>query len=152
MNIFVTDPDPKKSAQNLDDKRVIKMILESAQLMSTAINLMGGFGPYKSTHINHPCSIWVRTSAANYYWLLDHFVALCDEYNLRYGKIHKCKSFFPVLSSGVKLMPQVDSTPWCNCTPHKDMEVIAAYQLTMTEKWANDKRPPTWKNNLRPTF
>ena len=75
MNIFVTHLDPVKCAQNLDDKRVIKMILESAQMLSTSINVSGGKGPYKTTHVNHPCSVWVRSSNANYYWLLNHFQA-----------------------------------------------------------------------------
>lgn len=146
MNIFVTDQCPVKSAQVLDDKRVIKMILESAQMLSSAINLCGGKAPYKNTHVNHPCSVWVRTSRANYYWLLRHFVALCEEYSARYNKVHKCDNFSLELTLGARLIPDGELTAFANCTPHKDMEVIAAYRLTMKEKWLKDKRKPTWKN------
>jgi hypothetical protein len=152
MNIFVTDLDPVACAQALDDKRVIKMILESAQMLSTAINVLGGKGPYKTTHANHPCSVWARTSNANYYWLLNHFQALCDEYSSRYGKIHKCNDYYPEFSLGASLVPVGDLTPFANCTPHKDLETLTAYRLTMKEKWASDKRAPTWKNGCKTTW
>jgi hypothetical protein len=148
VNIFVTDEDPRVSAQALDDKRVIKMILESAQMLSTAMNVRGGKGPYKTTHVNHPCSVWARTSRDNYVWLLMHFSALCDEYSLRYGKLHKCGSYFPEFTLGAMLIPAGPLTPFANCTPHKNLETITAYRLTMKEKWAADKRKPTWKNNF----
>jgi hypothetical protein len=152
MNIFVTDLDPEVCAQNLDDKRVIKMILESAQMLSTAMNTRGGQGPYKTTHVNHPCTVWVRASTANYYWLLNHFLTLCYEYTARYGKEHKCQVFFSKFNQSSHLMPPGPLTPFANCTPHKDMETIEAYRLTMKEKWAVDKRPPTWKNNSKPNW
>jgi len=152
MNIFVTDVDPQKSAQALDDKRVIKMILESAQMLSTAMNLLGAVGPYKTTHANHPCSVWVRATNANYLWLLSHFVALCDEYSFRYGKNHKCYDYLPQFSVGGLSIPLGDLTPFANCTPYKHMETIEAYRRTMNEKWAADKRTPTWKNSSKPIW
>ena len=79
MNIFVTDPCPKISAQNLDNKRVVKMLLESAQLLSTAITLNGGKGIYKPTHIHHPCTKWVAHSYQNWLWLFRHMCHLQDE-------------------------------------------------------------------------
>ena len=75
MNIFYLDEDPILAAQMHCDKHVVKMILESAQLLSTAHRLLDGNkladerGLYKATHINHPSSIWVRKSSENYYWL-----------------------------------------------------------------------------------
>jgi hypothetical protein len=77
MNIFATYSNAHDSAFALDDKRAIKMILESAQLMSTAIHLCGGKAPYKATHPNHPVSIWARQTNTNYWWLLEHYQALC---------------------------------------------------------------------------
>ncbi len=152
MNIFVTDVDPAISAHHLDDKRVIKMILESTQMLSTAINLSGGAGPYKTTHANHPCSVWVRASRGNYVWLLLHLNSLLAQYTLRYGKIHKCHEYFSTLFDGRVLMPQGPQTPFANCSPHKDMEVVEAYKLTMKEKWLADKRAPTWKNGTKPSW
>lgn len=89
MNIFYVDKDPKIAAQSLCDKHVVKMILESAQMLSTAQNLAGIQGPYKSTHVNHPSNVWVRENVFGYSWLLLHFFALCREYTYRYGKTHK---------------------------------------------------------------
>ena len=66
MNIFATNSDPALAAKFLDDKRVVKMCLESAQLLCTAVIECGGEAPYKSIHKNHPCSIWVRKSRSNY--------------------------------------------------------------------------------------
>ena len=67
MNIFVISQNPDECAQALDDLRLNKMILETAQLLSTAIRFHGYTGnlAYKATHINHPCSIWARTSRGN---------------------------------------------------------------------------------------
>jgi len=91
MNIFVTDPCPKKSAEYLDTKRVNKMILESAQLLSTALREHGYIGNdiYKSTHKNHPSNVWTRKSRENYKWLLKHFEALALEYYKRRKVMHK---------------------------------------------------------------
>lgn len=94
MNIFVLDKDPRIAAQSQCDKHVVKMVLESAQMLSTAHRVLDGdetkFGNvlYKVTHKNHPCNVWCRTTSSNYTWLYMHFIALCDEYRYRYGKIH----------------------------------------------------------------
>jgi hypothetical protein len=145
MNIFATHPDPKTCAVELDNKRVVKMVLETCQLLSTAMNLTGGLGPYKSTHQNHPCSIWVRASKANYQWTLDHFISLLMEYTLRYGKIHKCEQYLHQVISGKVTIPDGELTMHPNCTMFKHVEdVHEAYRLYMKEKWMNDKLKPKW--------
>lgn len=108
MNIFYLDRNPITAAKAMTNKHVVKMVLESAQLLSTAHRVLDGIPTiqlsksgarltryahsndvlYKSTHINHPSAVWVRTSIANYMWLYKHFCALCDEYTARYGKVH----------------------------------------------------------------
>ena len=93
MNIFMLDKSPTMAAQAHCDKHVVKMILEYAQLLSTAHRLLDGDDNvpsvlYKATHKNHPSAIWTRESAANYHWLYNCFVSLCDEYTSRYGKTH----------------------------------------------------------------
>ncbi len=91
MNIFILDNDPIKAAQAMCDKHVVKMILESAQMLSTAHRILDNRQDkilYKSTHKNHPCTIWVMQSKAHYNWLYRHFKALCKEYTYRYGKTH----------------------------------------------------------------
>lgn len=144
MNIFVTNKCAVKSAEYLDDKRVIKMVLESAQLLSTAINEGGGKAPYKSTHINHPCSVWTRTSRDNYLWLLRHFVALCAEYEMRYNKQHKCCKFFKPFIFGMIYVPKGKQTEFVNVTTYKeDSNVFNAYKNYLNDKWINDVRKPT---------
>lgn len=146
MNIFVTSPCPQKSAQYLDDKRVIKMILESVQLLSTALNCLGSKGPYKTTHLNHPCSIWVRESRSNYLWLIEHTKSLLEEYTKRYGKVHKCQQYVNELIQGSHIVPDKGLTPWPNCTIFKDTikDIHEAYKQALIHKWQVDKRKPTW--------
>jgi hypothetical protein len=112
MNIFHLDNDPVKAAQMMCDKHVVKMIVEYAQLMSTAHRVLDGelyldktkngskikrwrLAPdaqerllYKASHVNHPSNIWTRKNDQNYRWLYKHFRALCTEYTRRYGKVH----------------------------------------------------------------
>lgn len=89
MNIFFLDYDTKKCARYHCDKHVVKMILETAQLLCGAHWVTGSEAPYKLSHKNHPCSIWVRESLSNYLYLCDLGLELCKEYTYRYGKTHK---------------------------------------------------------------
>jgi len=113
LNIFYIDEDPVQAAQWMVDKHVVKMILESAQLLSTAHRILDGVEyagksktgrnkkswvlrdsrelvVYSATHVNHPSAVWCRKSLENYNWLVEHFFALGEEYTFRYGKKHKC--------------------------------------------------------------
>lgn len=114
MNIFYLDTCPTTAASYMVDRHVVKMILESAQILSTAHRLLDGRQEtininsrnrkvyslddqrdpvlYKATHVNHPSAAWVRESSCHYKWLLDHFNALMSEYTFRYGKSHACES------------------------------------------------------------
>jgi hypothetical protein len=116
MNIFYLHPDPKTCAEYHVDKHCVKMILETAQLLSTAHRVLDGveakiYDPtknkevkrhwlsdnretilYNATHINHPSAVWARQNRENYYWLWTLLKALCTEYTYRYGKVHKCES------------------------------------------------------------
>jgi hypothetical protein len=87
MNIFYVDRDPVIAAQQLVDKHVVKMPLETAQLLCSAFPQ--GEAPYRRTHYNHPSAVWTRRSRANYEWVIKHGLALCEEYTKRYGKQHK---------------------------------------------------------------
>ena len=105
MNIFYLSADPREAAEMHVDKHVVKMIVESCQLLSTAHRVLDGVkvdktwkledgrdgALYKATHINHPSAIWVRQSRANYDWLAQLTQELCKEYTHRYEKIHKCE-------------------------------------------------------------
>ena len=94
MNIFYFYKSPTLSAQAQPDKMLVKMPLETAQMLCTAHRELDGDeyadeqGLYKRAYWNHPCTIWARESSANYWWLYSHFIALGAEYTYRYGKIH----------------------------------------------------------------
>ena len=102
MNIFVTDPSPIQSARNLPDKHIVKMPLETCQMLSIIYSdWYYGVGklyksdgkPYRTAHgafRNHPCTQWAAANQYNLAWLIRHGYALCHEYNLRYGKVHTC--------------------------------------------------------------
>ena len=91
MNIFVLDNNPYACARYHCDKHVVKMILESAQMICTTHHLLPNPKlkyeiPYKATHTNHPCNRWLRDSLANYMWLYKLTHALNNEYRYRYNK------------------------------------------------------------------
>ena len=90
MNIFALDNDPVQAAQMQCDKHVVKMVLETGQMLSTIQRGFGNDDPilYRPTHVNHPCTRWAAASAENYDWLVAHFDALADEYTYRYDKQH----------------------------------------------------------------
>ncbi len=92
MNIFALSMDVKEAAEYHVDKHVVKMPLETAQMLCTNLNLISIETPYLSVHKNHPCTIWARQSQHNFLWLCDLGEALCAEYTFRYKKIHKCES------------------------------------------------------------
>lgn len=92
MNIFYISRDPFKAASAMTNRHVVKMILETAQMLSTAHRVLDGNEDdvlYRKAFANHPSSKWVRECVGNYAWLYEHFVALNEEYTLRYGKTHK---------------------------------------------------------------
>lgn len=152
MNIFFTDPCPIQCAKNLDTKRMIKMTLESAQLLSTALNSYGVSVGYRPTHKNHPISIWVRQSRENYLWLLEHFKALLQEFTERRGKIHACSALLTTFIDGVNSLPSLGLTPKPNCAANKEKgvsykhidDVYTAYKLYLSDRWDTDKIEPTW--------
>ena len=103
MNIFVTDYCPSQSARNLPDKHIVKMPLETCQMLSIIYSdwyygvgkLFKADGtPYRTSHgafRNHPCTQWAAANQYNLAWLIMHGLALCEEYTLRYHKVHTCQ-------------------------------------------------------------
>jgi len=94
MNIFHLSNDPVISAKAMTNKHIVKMVVELAQLLSTAHWVIDPETPYsgtlyKVTHQNHPSAVWIRQSDSNYLWAYKHFCALCEEYTDRYSKVHK---------------------------------------------------------------
>ena len=98
MNIFAVNSDPRLAALELPDKLVPKMIVESAQMLSTAHRVLDGDanadakGLYQKAYENHPSCIWVRKDALNYWWLWMHALTLCEEYKWRFSVDANIKS------------------------------------------------------------
>ncbi|MFT5879454.1 MAG: hypothetical protein ACI86X_000558 [Moritella sp.] len=114
MNIFVLDNDIKICAQYHCDQHVVKMILESVQILCTTLNKKGFVTPYKSTHSNHPSVLWVEASYDNFLWLRDLTLELNEEYKYRYDKHSDHKSIavlteiskYSFVSMGLTTFPQ----------------------------------------------
>lgn len=127
MNIFVVDLDPTRAATCLCDKHVVKMILETAQLLCTAHD---GTAPYKPTHKKHPCTIWTSASMGNYMWLCEHGLSMCAEYGRRYGKTHKSEEVILWCKAHPPNIPDLGLTPFAQAMPDefKNADPVIAYR------------------------
>lgn len=176
MNIFMVDKNPRKAAEALVDKHVVKMILESAQLLSTAHRVLDGkeingksksgrnqkqwvlpdsrdYEIYQATHVNHPSAIWCRASLENYAWLVDHFFALMDEYTFRYKKIHKCYGQLSFMLSSPPL--HLRTSPFTEipcCMPEE--YIISDDPITNYRNYYNTGKSHihSWKKRLPPEW
>ena len=167
MNIFLTSFDSKEAASHLDDLRLNKMILETAQLLCCAYRHLFGEDErlYRDTHFNHPCAVWSRASIDNYSWLVQYFEDLTQE-KIKRDKIAKKESQIKPHKSWRDLYEIFRSKKTdtykarisaeffnFNCTDFKDeRDVRIAYQKQMMKKWENDLRPPKWAGGGMPEF
>lgn len=124
MNIFVVDKDPVIAARNLCDKHVVKMVLESTQMLSTIArkqNPGSSARLYRSTHENHPCTRWAGDSSANLRWLIAHTEEMFAEYTLRFdGKTHASHEVFRSAVETLKLNgPIIQPSYWALAMPDK---------------------------------
>jgi len=147
MNIFYLNRDPVKAARLQYNKHVVKMILESAQMLCTAhhhyadkLGYKVDYIPYKKAHYNHPSTIWCRQNIKQYYWLYHHMIALGDEYTKRYDKTHltitKCGEPLKYIPNGI---PKGIFTEPPQCMPDKykvEGDSIKAYW----NYYINDKK------------
>jgi len=158
VNIFYLDRDPEIAAQMMCDKHVVKMILESAQMLSTAHRVCGGggrawiekVGLYKMAHRNHPSTMWVRYSFSHYMWLYEHMVALMKEYTYRYGKHHATERLLEPLSN-VPAIYRTGFTDPPQCMPDycKNEDAVSAYQNYYILKKSDFA---TWKRRDKPEW
>lgn len=150
MNIFVVDADPATAARSLCDKHIVKMILESAQMLCSAFEV--GAAPYKRAHFSHPCTIWCRSTTQNYEWLLEHGFAMCEEYTERYNKVHKTQAVLQWLKENKPELPNTGLTVFPQAMPdqYKGPDSIAAYRrYYIFEKskfavWKDNSKIPLW--------
>lgn len=142
MNIFAVNEDPRLAALELPDKLVPKMIVESAQMLSTAHRVLDGdqkadmLHLYKKAYENHPSTIWVRQDAMNYWWLWMHALTLCEEYKWRFspegqgtGNPHKTESVIHALQELPLNIPAEKDTNW---------EVLQDLPLCMPDQYKTE--------------
>lgn len=168
MNIFATSIDPVQCAQDLDDLRLNKMLIETGQLLSTALHFRvdwrpQGFTPakvYKPTHQNHPCAVWVRADINHFWWTFRLFNAMQDEYWYRRDKLHATFAKLYDIIQATLIEYELTHNHsfqyphyWANCSAYKDdPNTQAAYRLTMIDKWNADLRIPTWTKRGAPVW
>jgi hypothetical protein len=174
MNIFYLDKNPQRCAQMHVDKHCVKMILEYAQLLSTAHRVLDGVLTvglsqsgrkqqryilsderqqmlYSATHINHPSAVWVRQSNANYMWLAELLEECCREYSYRYGKIHKVESsgLMQILKNVFPI--NISDKPFTEPTPAMPDECKVpgdSIQSYHNYYWSNKKHLWSWKGKI----
>lgn len=153
MNIFVLHRNPRKAARMMCDKHVVKMILESAQMLCTVAHQNGIEAPYKPGFTHHPCTKWAGTSLQNWTWLLNHAEELCLEYTRRYNKNHKTEAVINYLATIdiEKYLPNSGLTPFAKAMPehYKHEDAVLSYRhyylgaKSSFATWKNTK-PPIW--------
>ena len=164
MNIFYFDHDPVVAAQAQPSKMLVKMVLETAQVLSGAHRKLDGDGYadshnlYKLTHTNHPSSIWARETSENYLWLYRHFIALCEEYTERYFRVHLSETKLRDALAQIPFnIPVAKQTPITQAMPdkYKNEDGVLAYRQYCTyEKayanWDNapHRKPDWWREDL----
>lgn len=148
MNIFVLDNDIEQCAKDHCDKHVVKMILEYAQMLSTAVRLTTEHDiGYKPTHINHPCSIWVRSSLSNWLYLRELAQHLNDEYVSRYQKSVNHKSWELIQTLPLPNIDDFGLTEFKKCMP--DQYIVECPIQSYRNFYIGDKKDfATWKNNI----
>ena len=162
MNVFVSSYCPTEAAQMLADKHVVKMTLESAQLLSTYCREHLGRdddGLYRSTHRNHPCSVAMRDNPRYLAWTIEHAFALSDEFTHRYGRVHKSLAVIQQCVDIIRDSGVLDGVsacaldaPKCVLPEHRRICcVVDAYRATLKHKYCHDfagrwtrRPPPHW--------
>ena len=170
MNIFVTDWDPHKSAKVLPDKHVVKMPLETCQMLSIVfshwyydwgddlVKKKDGtpFKTQKGAFRNHPCTIWANKTLTNTWWLVSHGIGLCQEYTHRYGKVHSCQSAIEEAASIIPLRKPTTPKSFTRAMPDEykhdtSIDTFTAYKNYIRSKpWAasnylrDPSRKPDW--------
>lgn len=163
MNIFFTDRDPVIAAQSLPDKHIVKMPVETVQMLVSAC-LRHGIQPnvltskgtvHRGGYHNHPSTIWAGDSSQNALWLLHHGFALCHEYTKRYGKTHFAYGQLLQLQAYITRIPAGPLTPPAQAMPDelKHSDPVLAYRACIRAKvaakplsfvWAKGTKAPAW--------
>tara|TARA_B100001778_G_C18561433_1_gene617952 strand:+ start:913 stop:1491 length:579 start_codon:yes stop_codon:yes gene_type:complete len=165
MNIFVIgdNADPSLSATMMCDKHIPKMVVESAQMLASALIRHGATPeempltkkktPYKGGYPHHPCTVWTGDTRANFNWLVSHGIALCREYSQRFGgKVHSCQDPIMHMKSMLTKIPDGDLTPFAQAMPDefKSDDIVSSYRAFYIDdkasfaKWERGTPAPYW--------
>ena len=159
MNIFYLDSDPYVCASLYGDKHVCKMIVETAQMLSTAWHVLSpetdNSHLYKPTHISHPCSLWIRENSANYQWAYELLKALCAEFYTRRSKRHATERLLAPLQEKPDLPFALEPTAPALAMPEelKCSDPVQSYRRYYRKKyqegivnynWSAQRSAPEW--------
>jgi hypothetical protein len=148
MNIFFLHKDPSRAAKAQCDKHVVKMVLETTQMLSTAARRNGFDIGYKAAYPSHPMTRWVGDNNYNFSWALEHAQELSKEYVARYNKFHACQKvinkFLPLKGSYINF----SEPPQCMPDEFKCDDYVRAYRDYYIHKIGEWKRPPKWFKSL----
>lgn len=154
MNLFASSPDPVVAASSLADRHVVKMVVETAQILSTALILRGhdGSGLYKPTHRAHPSVVWAASDDRALCWALDHGLALLNEYTVRYQKQHKSAAVYDVIAGLVAACEPPDAFVYVGPDEHGDSDPHLAYRRYLAAKYAAWGAMARWTRRARPDW
>jgi hypothetical protein len=168
MNIFVVDEDPVLAAGMLPDKHIVKMPLETAQMLAIIYSphyhdiapLFKADGTVyntkKGAFKNHPCTKWAAATKHNIAWLIEHGLALCHEYTYRYGKVHACQNTIEMANIYWSGACSNKHSPFVRAMPDEykldtSIDTVTAYRMYVASKpWAagnylrKPERKPDW--------
>ena len=163
MNIFFLDEDPMLAAKYHCDRHCVKMVLETAQILSTVsrqLNLFPDFtmSLYKETHKNHPCTKWARESRENFIWLVNLGFFLCQEYYERYGKAkeksHACQNIIYGMIGRISenyllgKFSKIERTPFALAMPNECKISSNAVDCYRTYYMTNKRHLAKWKTQV----
>lgn len=151
MNIFYLDKDAHTAASYHCDKHVVKMPLETAQMLCTALYLHGVTAPYRPTHVKHPCVLWTARSRGNFLWLCELGKELCKEYTLRYGKTHRSECIILWAERSADVIPSglFNAPPQAMPDEYKRPKCVDAYRAFYR---GEKRRFATWKTSTPKWF
>ena len=153
LNIFALDYNPEIAARYHNNRHVVKMVTETAQILCTVLNQNGVEAYYNSTHINHPCTKWAGLNRTNFLWLLDLGLELSKEYTHRYGKQHKAGLVIQDCVEYASVIPNVEPlSPFALAMPEScrlNDPVLSYRNYYVQEKrhlaqWKNRPVPHWW--------
>lgn len=138
MNIFVLDTDVTKCAQYHCDKHIVKMPLETAQMISFVyykqtekpkVDLMA----FSKTHDKHPCSIWLQNSLSNFVYGCELGIKLVEEYRFRYNS-QKHERALQIFQSSLLCLPEIED------------KGLTQFALAMPEQYKTDCAVTSYRN------